>query len=108
MYKLVLTDNLRFVGVVLPRGVRYVGEFVKVEPLIGVFAVDIITPVADSILLVEGGVVGTHVGDASTVLVTHVEELTVELLVGVEAHRSVRAVEGERDVGELLPSLLPV
>lgn len=68
-------------------------------------AVEIELPVTDPVLLVEGGLVGAHVRNASAVLVTHVEELTVEFLVGVESHRAVRAVEGEGHVGEFLPSL---
>lgn len=71
----------------------------------GLRAVEVVLPVADAELLVEGGVVGAHVGDAAAVLVTHVEELAVELLVGVEAYGPVRAVEREGDIREFLPPL---
>ena len=40
-------------------------------------AVYVIIPVADSKLLVEAGLVGTHVGDPAAVLVTHVENLVI-------------------------------
>lgn len=85
--------------------IGYVGQLVEVEPVLGLRAVEVVLPVADAELLVEGGVVGAHVGDAAAVLVTHVEELAVELLVGVEAHGPVRAVEREGDIGEFLPPL---
>lgn len=62
-------------------------------------------PVTDAELLVEGRVISAHVRDTATVFVTHMEDLAVELLVGIEAHGFVGAVEGEGYVGELLPSL---
>lgn len=74
-------------------------------PVLDLRTVKVVLPVTDTELLVEGRVVGAHVRDSATVLVTHMEELAVELLVGVEAHGPVGAVEGEGYVGELLPSL---
>ena len=75
------------------------------SPVLCLVAVEVVLPVADAVLLVEGGVVGAHVRDAATVLVAHVEQLAVKFLVSVEADRSVGAVECKRDVGELFPSL---
>ena len=77
----------------------------RYSPVLGIGTVKVVLPVADAELLVEGGVVGAHVGDPAAVLIAHVEQLTVELLVSVEAHCTVRAVEGEGHIGELLPTL---
>lgn len=77
----------------------------SILPVLGLRTVEVVLPVADAELLVEGGVVGAHVGDTAAVLVTHMEELAVELLVGVEAHWPVRAVKRKGDVGEFLPPL---
>ena len=57
-------------------------------------------------MLVERSLVGADVGDAATVGVAEVEDLAVELLVGVEPERPAGAVEREGDVGELLPPLV--
>ena len=60
-------------------------------------------PVADAVLLVESGASAAHVGNATAVLIAHVEEHALELLVGVEAQRTVGTVEIQRHVRELLP-----
>ena len=95
----------------------------QISPVWGGGAVHVVVPVADPELLVEAGLVGTHVGNTATVLVTHVEYLNrrerldsgprpqpthhaVELQVGVEPNGSVCAVEVEGDVGEVGPPLL--
>lgn len=67
-------------------------------------AVEVALPVTDAELLVEGSFVSAHVWDTTTILITHVEELAVELLVGIEAYRPVRAVEGKGHIRKLLPS----
>ena len=82
-----------------------VGEVVEVEPVGGFVAVEVVGPVADAVLLIECGLVGADEGDAPAVGVAHVEDLAVELLVGVEAEGSARAVECECHVGELFPAL---
>jgi hypothetical protein len=58
-------------------------------PLRRLAAVEVVLPVADSELLVEAGVVGADVRDASPVLITHVEDLTVVLGIGVETDGAV-------------------
>lgn len=74
-------------------------------PFVGLLAVKVVDPVADAVLLVEGGPGSAHVRDAASVLVAHVEQHALELLVSVEAQRTVGAVERERHVRELLPAL---
>ena len=89
-------------------------------------AVHVIIPVADSKLLVEARLIGTHVGNPAAVLVTHVEYLVigriqhwslsllsstnthhaVKFQISVESDRSVCAVEIESDIGKVGPSLL--
>jgi len=68
-------------------------------------AVEVILPVADSEFLVEASVVGTDIRDATPILVTHVEDLTVVFRIGVEAHSAVRTVESECQVRKVLPPL---
>ena len=75
------------------------------SPVLGLVAVDVVVPVADPELLVERGVVGADVGYPPAVLVAHVEYLAVVLGVRVEPDRPLPAVEGERQVGEVLPPL---
>jgi hypothetical protein len=77
----------------------------KYWPLRRLTAVEIILPVTDSEFLIEAGVICADVRDASPVLVTHVEDLTMVLRVGVETDGSVRTVERERQVRKFLPSL---
>jgi hypothetical protein len=55
--------------------------------------------------LVKAGVVGADVRDTASVLVTHVEDLTVVLRVGVEPHSAIGTVEREGQVRKLLPPL---
>lgn len=55
--------------------------------------------------MVEAGVVGADVRDAAPVLVTHVEDLTVVLRVGVETHSTIGTVEREGQVRKFLPPL---
>ena len=62
-------------------------------PVGGVFAVKVVDPVADAVLLVEGRSGTTHVRDTASVFVAHVEQHALELLVGVETQRPVRAVK---------------
>jgi len=83
--------------------IRDVGQLVQVEPVGSVFAVEVVDPVADAVLLVESGASAAHVGNATAVLIAHVEEHALELLVGVEAQRTVGTVEIQRHVRELLP-----
>jgi len=83
-----------------------VGQVVQVIPIWGVWAIDVVIPVADPELLVEAGVVAAHVGDPPSVLVAHVEDHTVELEVSIEPDRSVSAVEGEGDIGHICPPTL--
>lgn len=75
------------------------------SPVLCIVAVEVVLPIADSVLLVKSCVVSAHMGNAASVFVAHVEELTVKFLVGVEPDGSVCAVESECYVGELLPSL---
>ena len=75
------------------------------SPLVGIWTVDIVAPVADSELLVEGRIVSAHVRHSASVFVAHVEELAVEFLVSVEAHSLIGTIEREGDIWELLPSL---
>lgn len=97
-----------FWGFRLLRG-RIVYENEKNEknevPLVGLAAVEVVDPVADAVLLVEGRAVAAHVRNAPAVLVAHVEQHALELLVGVEAHGAVRTVKRQRHVGKLLPPL---
>lgn len=81
-----------------------VSQFVQVEPVLRFAAIEVIIPVADPELLVESGVIGTHVGDTTSIFIAHVEKLAVKFLVRVEAHGPVGAVEGEGDIWELLPA----
>jgi hypothetical protein len=55
--------------------------------------------------LVEAGVVGADVRDATPILVTHVEDLTMVLCVGVEPDSSIGTVEREGQVRKVLPPL---
>lgn len=80
-----------------------VGQVVQVIPIWGVWAVNVVVPVADPELLVEAGVVAAHVRDPPPVLVAHVEDHTVELEVSIEPDRSVSAVEGEGDIRHVRP-----
>ena len=57
----------------------------QISPVWGGGAVHVVVPVADPELLVEAGLVGTHVGNTATILVTHVEYL----------NRRVRSGSGE-------------
>ena len=74
-------------------------------PLLNSRTIKVVGPVTDAELLVEGRVIGAHVRNTTSILVTHMEDLTVELLVGVETNSLVSAVEGKGYVRELLPSL---
>lgn len=87
------------------RGSTYVLPMVKYWPLWRLVAVEVVLPVTDSEFLVETSVVGTDVRDATSILVTHVEDLTVVFRIGVEAHGAVRTVECERQVRKVLPPL---
>lgn len=91
-----------------PWRIRHVRQLVQVIPLRRGLALEVVVPVTDAELLVEGGVVRTDVGNAAPVLITHVEDLAVVLCVCVETHGAVRAVKREGQVRELLPSLGPV
>ena len=68
-------------------------------------AVEVVLPVADSEFLIETSVVGTDIRDATPILVTHVEDLTVVFRISVEAHSAVRTVESKCQVRKVLPSL---
>ena len=74
------------------------------SPVGRICAIKVVLPVADAVLLVESSVVGTHVRDSTSVFITHMEELTVELHVSIEANRQVCTVEGKGHIWELLPS----
>ena len=87
------------------RGPTFVLPTVKYWPLWRLVTVEVVLPVADSEFLVETSVVGTDIRDATPILVTHVEDLTVVLRIGVEAHSSVRTVESECQVRKILPPL---
>jgi hypothetical protein len=87
------------------RGPTFVLPTVKYWPLWRLVAVEVVLPVADSEFLVETRVVGTDIRDSTPILVTHVEDLTVVLRIGVEAHSSVRTVESECQVRKVLPPL---
>lgn len=86
-------------------GPEFVLPMVKYWPLWRLAAVEVVLPVADTEFLVETGVVGTDIRDATPILVTHVEDLTVVLRIGVEAHSTVRTVESEGQVREVFPPL---
>ena len=58
------------------------------RPIRRVGTVDVVVPVADPELLVEAGVVATHIRDPPTVLVTHVEDLREKKTCGRSAGRS--------------------
>ncbi len=73
------------------------------SPLRRLLAVYVERPVADPELLVEGGHLVAHVGHPAPLSVAQVEDLAVELEVGVEADRAAGAVERERRVRKLLP-----
>jgi len=88
------------------RRISSVGEVVEIIPVGRGGAVYVIIPVADSKLLVEAGLVGTHVGDPAAVLVTHVENHAVKFQISVESDGSVCAVKIESDIGKVGPSLL--
>jgi hypothetical protein len=59
---------------------------VEEVPIRRVATLDIEGPITDAKLLVEGGAIGADVRYAPTVFVAHVEDVTVELCVSVEAH----------------------
>jgi hypothetical protein len=73
-------------------------------PLVSFLAVEVVDPVADAVLLVEGGSRAAHVRDTAAVFVAHVEQHALEFLVGVESKWSVGAVESECHVRKLLPA----
>jgi len=83
----------------------FVLPMVKYWPLWRLVAVEVVLPVTDSEFLVETSVVGTDIRDATPILVTHVEDLTVVFRIGVEAHSAVRTVESECQVRKVLPPL---
>ena len=58
-------------------------------PVGGVGTVHVVVPVTDPELLVEAGVVSTHVGDPTTILVTHVEDLKQNSSSGRESEKVV-------------------
>lgn len=86
-------------------GPTFVLPMVEYWPLWRLVAVEVVFPVADSEFLVETSVVGTDIRDATPILVTHMEDLTVVLRIGVETHSAVRTVESECHVRKVLPPL---
>jgi len=86
-------------------GIGGIGEFVEVVPTTGVFALDVVGPVAVSVSLVEEGIVSAHVGDPSAFRVAVMEQRTVELHIGVETLGTSSAVECEGHIRKLFPSL---
>lgn len=72
-------------------------------PIGGIFAVEVVDPVANAVLLVESGASTAHVRNATTIFVTHVKQHTLELLVSIEAQWAVRTVKVQRHIRELLP-----
>lgn len=88
------------------RRISSVGEVVEIIPVGRGGAVYVIIPVADSKLLVEAGLVGTHVWNPAAVLVTHVKNHAVKFQISVKSDRSVCAVKIESDIGKVGPSLL--
>ncbi|CAG0920390.1 unnamed protein product, partial [Notodromas monacha] len=89
-------DDASYASLVLGlRRIGDVGEVVEVVPVGGFFAVDVVSPVADTVLLVEGSFVGANVRDSAAISVAQMEDLAVELLTGV-----VNRVTADDDVGE--------
>ena len=73
-------------------------------PLVGFFAVKVVNPIADAVLLIESSSRAAHVGDTATVFVAHVEQHALKFLVGVESKWTVGAVESECHIREFLPA----
>jgi hypothetical protein len=67
--------------------------------------VEVVLPVANSVLLVEAGVVGARVRNPPSFGVAHVEDLAVVLDVGVEADGPVRAIKRKSGIVYVDPSL---
>lgn len=88
--------------------IRDVGKLVQVEPLVGFFAVKVVNPIADAVLLVESSSGSAHVRNTATVLVAHMEQHALKFLIGVKSKGTVSAVEGESHVRELLPAFSSV
>lgn len=92
-------------SVLLLRWVRDVGQLVEVIPTFCFTTIDIVVPVADPILLIEAGIIGTDIWDSASVLITHVKDLAVVLSVCVETYSTVIAVKGKCQIWKVLPSL---
>ena len=73
-------------------------------PVLCVFAVEIVNPIANSVLLIESCPRSAHVRNTAAILVAHVEQHALEFLIGVKSKRTTRAVEIKRHVRKLLPA----
>ena len=74
-------------------------------PVLCVFAVKIMDPIANAVLLIESCSRSAHVRNTTTVFVTHVKQHALEFLIGVKSKRTTRAIEIKRHVRKLLPAL---
>jgi len=86
--------------------VSSVCQLIQVIPVRRGLTVDIVVPITDTELLIEAGLIGTHVWDPSSILITHVEYHAIKLQVSIKSDSSVGAVKGEGDIRELCPPLL--
>jgi len=85
-----------------------VGQIVQIIPVWGGWTVHVVVPVTNSELLVEAGLICTHVGNSSAILIAHVENHAVEFQISIESNSSVSAVKIECDIRELSPPLFNV
>lgn len=67
--------------------------FIEIKPLSRLVARNVVSPITNSILLIEGCVVWTDVRNASSKAVAHVKELTFEIHICVKPDRAIFAVE---------------
>ncbi|CAB0004796.1 unnamed protein product [Nesidiocoris tenuis] len=72
-------------------------------PIWSLSAVNIVIPIAYSVLLIERRIVGADIRDTASIFVAHVENLTVMFLVGVKTDSTVVAVKCESQIRNFFP-----
>lgn len=83
--------------------IRPVSQVIQVIPFWRCLTVHIVGPVTNSEFLVEAGLISTHVGYSPTILIAHVENLTIKIEVRVESYRPSLAVKCEAHIWKFCP-----